>query len=366
MITYYMPVKVLDGPDVVLKNGKLIAGFGKKALIVTGRSSARKNGSYQDICRTLEEQGVMHALFDQVEENPSVATIMKARDYGLKENVDFVIGIGGGSPMDAAKAIALMIRHKDADAGYLYDPEKPSDTIPIIEIPTTCGTGSEVTAVSVLTVPEKGTKISMKHKVFPDLALIDGKYLKTAPASIRNCTAFDALSHMIESCVNVKVNDYTMMCIDAGLRLWSKSQPILRGEKEPADQDLTDMMRASMMAGMSIAQGGTTIPHGLSYPLTFCDHIPHGKAAGYFTAGYLAETEEATRSYILKTAGFTDLKDYQDLYTEACGVPEVSDDLLHRAVEEVSANQAKLSAVPFACSRETLERIAFYTKNHRG
>ncbi len=365
MTMFYMPVKVYDEPEAVLKNGSLMKKYGKKALIVTGRSSAKKNGSYDDVCRACDENGIAHVLFDQVEENPSTDTIIRARDFALKEGADFVIGIGGGSPMDAAKSIALMIRHSDKGKEYLHQEGQPGDTVPIVLVPTTCGTGSEVTAVSVLTVPEKQTKISMKHKVFADLAFIDGKYLAAAPASVLCNTAFDALTHMYESYINVKASDYSRMCVHSGLVMWSRSLDILRGNRQPSAEDLTNMMRASMMAGMAIALAGTVLPHGLSYSLTYKMKVPHGKAVGYFTAGYLAEADSKDRDYLLHTAGFRDLEDFQAVLLKACGDVEVPDEILEGAIDELSANTAKLSAVPFPCDRGTLERIAFYTKNHK-
>ena len=117
---FYMPVKVISGREAVRKHASGLKGFGKKALIVTGRRSAKACGVYDDICAALEEAGIGHAWFHEVEENPSVTTVMEARDLGLREQADFVIGAGGGSAMDAAKAVALMIRHAEEDRAYLY------------------------------------------------------------------------------------------------------------------------------------------------------------------------------------------------------------------------------------------------------
>ena len=362
MSVFYMPVKVFDEPDAVLKNASLLAKFGKTALLVTGRHSAKSNGSYDDVCAALDSQQIAHVLLDEIEENPCVETIMKARDFGVENHADFVIGIGGGSAMDAAKAVALMIRHREEDAEYLYRDGASSDTVPVVAVPTTCGTGSEVTAVSVITVPEKHTKLSIKHKIFPQIALIDGKYLRTAPVSVIHNTAIDALTHMIESQINTKATDYSRMCSEAGLRLWSRSLPVLRGERSADDNDYRNMMRASMMAGMAIAQDGTTLPHGLSYQLTFRNHVPHGKAVGYFTAGYLSCAASDERDFILQTAGFSSLKDFQEVLLKACGPVIADDTVLEEAVDMLSSNQAKLAAAPFPCGRETLRRIAYYSK----
>ena len=123
MAMFYMPVKVYEESEAVLNHAADIAKFGKKALIVTGRRSAYANGSYDDIIAALAGNGVDHVVFNEVEENPSVNTIMKARDFGIAQGADFVIGVGGGSPLDASKAIALMIKKADKDASYLYKPD---------------------------------------------------------------------------------------------------------------------------------------------------------------------------------------------------------------------------------------------------
>ena len=367
MAMFYMPVKVYEESEAVKNHAADIAKFGKKALIVTGRRSAFANGSYDDIAAALKSEGVEHVVFNEVEENPSVNTIMKARDFGVANGVDFVIGVGGGSPLDASKAIALMIKKSDKDASYLYKPDGDSSTLPIVAIPTTCGTGSEVTPVSVLTDTDKMVKKSIPHKIFADLALLDGKYLKSAPKHVLSNTIFDALTHLYESYLNSKATDYSRMCVDAGLKMWARSLPIMRGEREAEDSDLLNMMRASMMAGMAIAHTATTLPHGLSYSVTTKLHVPHGKATAYFTAGYLAEAPEADRDYLLSTAGFTSLQDFEDVYHACCGRIDASEEqlaeVLEGAIEELSGNPAKMALAPFAVDREMLSRIAYYEMN---
>lgn len=367
MAMFYMPVKVYEESEAVKNHAADLAKFGKKALIVTGRRSAFANGSYDDIAAALDSVCVDHVVFNEVEENPSVKTIMKARDFGIAEGVDFVIGVGGGSPLDASKAIALMIKKADKDVSYLYKPDGDSSTLPIVAVPTTCGTGSEVTAVSVLTDTEKMVKKSIPHQIFADLALIDGKYLKSAPKHVLSNTIFDALTHLYESYLNSKATDYSRMCVDAGLKMWARSLPILRGEREAEDSDHLNMMRASMMAGMAIAHTATTLPHGLSYSVTTKLHVPHGKATAYFTAGYLAEAAEADREYLLSTAGFASLQDFEDVYHACCGRIDASEaeltEVLEGAIEELSGNPAKMALAPFAVDREMLKRIAYYEMN---
>jgi alcohol dehydrogenase len=170
-----MPVKIHLEKNAVKNHAAELSALGSKALIVTGRSSSAKNGSLSDVTDALKSTGISYEIFNEVEANPSVATVMKARDLGVLTACDMVIGVGGGSSLDAAKVISLMMYHKDADESFLFDASAPNTAYPIAAVPTTCGTGSEVTAVSILTLHEQKTKSSTPHKIFPDLALIDGK-----------------------------------------------------------------------------------------------------------------------------------------------------------------------------------------------
>lgn len=366
MSSFYMPVRVFEEEEAVLRHAKDIKKLvpeGGCALIVTGRHSAKANGSYADVCTALESVGIRHVLFDEVEENPSTDTVMKARDLGVSENADLVIGIGGGSPLDAAKAIGHMILHKEEGIDYLYEKTADNRSLPLVLIPTTCGTGSEVTGVSVLTRKNIMTKKSIPAKIYADLALIDGKYLKTASAGTLANTAVDALTHMYESWLNSGATLYSRTFVKEGLRIWKKSLPVLLGERPAETDDFRNMMNASMYGGVAIAQTGTSVPHALSYALTTYKNVPHGKAVGYFTAGYLACAPEEDREFLLSEAGFTSLSDFQDKFLRLCGSVDVEDDFLEEDLQKLSADTARLAVAPFPCPEEVLRRIAFYTKN---
>ena len=227
---FYMPTKVYNELDCVTKHSAELAALGTKALIVTGRSSSKKNGSLDDVITALETHRISYAVFNEVEENPSVETVMKARDLGLSSGADFVIGIGGGSPLDAAKAIAVMLQNPDKDWQYLYE-STSAKALPIAAIPTTCGTGSEVTGVAVLTRHDLKTKVSMTHRIFPTLALVDGKYILKTPHRIIVNTAIDALSHLIESVINTLADEYSDMVAFAGLNAWRACKPFIESEQ---------------------------------------------------------------------------------------------------------------------------------------
>ena len=161
---FYIPTKIYHENCAVLNHSTEIASLGRKAFIVTGKSSAVKTRALDDVIKALEDNDTGYILYDKIEENPSVETIMEAADIGREGGADFVIGIGGGSPMDSAKAIALMVQNRDTAEEVLYQ-ELKIKALPVVEVPTTCGTGSEVTPYAILTRNDKKTKQSIKHKI---------------------------------------------------------------------------------------------------------------------------------------------------------------------------------------------------------
>lgn len=354
---YYMPVRVYDEADCVRVHAKEIASYGTKALIVTGRHSAAACGALGDVSEALEANGKTYSIFSEIEENPSVETIMKASAFGLSEQADFVIGIGGGSPLDAAKAIAFMMKRKSSDAEDLYNASLPADALDVIAVPTTCGTGSEVTGVSVLTVHAKNTKISIPHRIFPRLALIDGKYLRSAPLSMIANTAVDAFAHMCESYLSVKADDYSKAAALAGLSIWSEVRDVLDGSKEADDADRAKLMRASAFGGIAIAQTGTSIPHALSYILTYDQKIPHGRACGYFLGRFIAMAQKEDQNAILNAAGFGSMEELNGFLVRALGAIKVPQETLQRAYDNVSANPVRMKSSRVEMDAEKLKVI---------
>ena len=338
---YYIPTKVYQEIDAVKVHAEELAGYGSYALIVTGKYSARANGALADVEAALDAYGKKHVQYDGIEENPSVETVMKATEFGKRNGVDFVIAIGGGSPMDAAKAIAIMLANPEKDAEYLYENVAHTKALPVVTIPTTCGTGSEVTGVAVLTVHAKRTKASLPHRVFPVL---------------------DALGHMIESYLNTTATDYSRMFVDQGLKVWARSKDALLGMREMTDEDYSNFLLASTLAGMAIAQTGTTIPHSLSYAITYELGVPHGIAIGYFLPGYIREADIADQEYLLSTIGFSSVDEFADFFqvVSDCGI--LPEENIRQVVDIVVENKAKLALCPYPLDKEVLLRIASWRK----
>jgi len=356
----YIPTKVIEEPGAVLNHKEDLSALGTKCMVVTGKHSARENGSLADVQEALESQHIPYVVFDKIEENPSIETVMEARDTAVAEQCDFYLGIGGGSPLDAVKAISLMAYHKGETAEYLYKANVDSTAYPVVCIPTTCGTGSEANGYSILTIHEKRTKSSLPHKVFPKMALIDPKYLLSVPASVLRNTALDALCHLVESELNTKATDYSRMFVEAGFKAWKPNRDILKSGKLESEEDAARMLRASTFGGMAIAHTGTSLPHGLSYGLTYESGTAHGKACARFLAGYLSQVAQKDRLHVLDAAGFLDLDDLQEFLRATCGLEEIPDALAEHIVLDLSQNPKKLSAAPFAVDPSVLYAIVNY------
>lgn len=356
---FYIPTKIYHEDSAVLKHSKEIASLGRKAFIVTGKSSAAKTGALDDVIEALEDNNTDYILYDKVEENPSVETIMKAADTGRSHGADFVIGIGGGSPMDAAKAIALMVQNRDTAEEILYK-ELKIKALPVVEVPTTCGTGSEVTPYAILTRNDKKTKQSIKHKIYPSVACIDAKYLKYAPISVIRNTAIDALGHLLESYFNKKATEYTYMLCQYGLRAWAKNREVLYNGSGFTYENYHQLLFASTLAGMAISHTGTSIPHGLSYYMTYNKNIPHGKAVGMFLPGYLNFMEKNNAPHykdIISAMRFKDLEEFKIFIKQCLGDFCITAKDMDNMIQEMLTNSQKLLSVPYEVNEKELRDI---------
>ncbi|MBQ8949626.1 MAG: iron-containing alcohol dehydrogenase [Eubacterium sp.] len=366
-----MSTKIYRDRDAVVKNSSAFKELGSRALIVTGKHSAAKNGSLDDVKTALDKEGIGYVIYNDIEENPSVETCFKAAKTGTDAGCDFVIGIGGGSPMDAAKAAALIMKNPDMDEAKLYDKSLKLEALPVAEIPTTCGTGSEVTGVSVISVPGKRTKCSLPHKIFPEVAFLDAKYLLAAPVSIIRSTSIDALGHIFESYINTAASEESKAVGVDGLKIWAASKDVIFGTeakgKTGADMGfsyevLDSMLLASNYAGFAIKGAGTSAPHALSYRQTFEFGVQHGKAIGHFQAGYLKYADKGDQEILLGSAGFRDFDEFEEFIAKECAITEAPkdrvDEVKLQSVEEMLADEARLARIPYKVDRAILMDIA--------
>ena len=285
----FMPVKLITGAGCVRASAKEIAKLGKVCLIVTGKKSARECGALQDVTDTLDGNGQKWLLFDAIGPNPRLTDCMAAAEKAIAAGVDFILGIGGGSPLDAAKCIAVLAANPGLTQAQLYAFDWPNLPLKIAAVGTTAGTGSEVTTVSVITTPD-GRKKSFHHEaIFPKLSLGDPNYTMSLPPMVTCSTAVDVLSHCAESFFSRAANHISRCYAVEGIRLLL---PVFRTMAETGCDHLNYDTReqlycASIYGGLAINVTGTCFPHTMGYLLTEAFGIPHGTACAVFQRDFL-------------------------------------------------------------------------------
>ena len=364
---FFVPTDIYVEKDCVKNHSKNLLAIGKRALIMTGRHSAAANGSLNDVTEVLKAGNVPYQVFNEVEENPSTDTVGKAAKIAREFDADFIIGIGGGSAIDAAKATALLLVNPDLDADELHNvPSHPLNHAPVVAVPTTCGTGSEATPVSIITNHKINLKKSIPHVIFPVLGLVDGKYLAFAKKQLIANTAVDALAHMVESILNVKSNLLNRMCPEYGLKLWGEFKDaliasVVTGNAAPIDASLYEkLMLTSTIAGMSIAQTSTAVPHGMSYDLTLHQGVPHGPAVGYFLAAYIevcAKFVPQDVEKVLSLLGLQSVEEFYAMLRKLIGTCTVSREMRDKFAAAMKVNRSKLDLVPGNITAEDIDYI---------
>lgn len=251
-----------------------ISTLGNKALIVTGKIIT-KTGLTAEVQKTLTELGIESAIFNDLPGEPTDLMIMAGVEIFKKEKCDFIVGLGGGTPLDTAKAISAMSCLPGKMIEY-KGKELNGDFPPLVLIPTTAGTGSEVTRYFVFTNTATDEKLLFKgDSLLPKIAVVDYTYTISAPESITMATGMDALCHAVESFTCRKANPLTdIYCLDAVKRIF-KYLP--RACKDGTDKEARENMSiAAFEAGVAINGSPTTIIHGMSRPIGACFHVPHG------------------------------------------------------------------------------------------
>lgn len=386
---FYVPTDIYVEKDCVKNHAKELLAVGKRALIVTGHSSAKVNGSLNDVTEVLNAGGVAYQIFDKVEENPSTDTVRKGAQIAREFGAEFIIGIGGGSAIDAAKAMAILLVNPSVNADELHKaPSHPLNHAPVVAVPTTCGTGSEATPVAIITNHKINLKKSIPHWIFPVLALVDGKYLASAKKQLIVNTAVDALAHMVESILNIHSNMLNRMCPEYGLKLWGECKEALiasvaannatakciiagnaaqdaaqnASENDaPLDASLYEkLMYTSTIAGMSIAMTSTAVPHGMSYDLTLSKGTPHGPAVGYFLGAYVEICQKKVPNdveKVLSLLGLKNVEEFAAMLRKLIGTCTVTRELRDKFATAMKVNRSKLDLVPGGITPEEVEYI---------
>ncbi len=288
-MNFYMPTRIVTGRDCVSKNGSLFALYGKKCLIVTGKSSAKSCGALQDVTSTLEKQNIQYKIYDGICQNPTYASCLEASLIAKDFGADFITGIGGGSPLDAAKAVAVLTACKDTSEKALFSMEWDAKPLPIIAVGTTAGTGSEVTPVAVIT-NSKGLKKSFRDSTtYPIISFGDAKYTLSLSPQFTRSTALDALCHCLEAYFNRTSNhicqSFALKGVEILIEMLKKTA--VCDTVSLTEEDREKLYCASIYGGLAISVAGTCFPHGMGYFLSEQYGIPHGNACAVYLPDFI-------------------------------------------------------------------------------
>lgn len=281
-ISQFLPVKVIFGTGSIEKLGEETKQYGSRVLLVTRPWSKEEAPHFEKAKAILEAAGLYVVVYDKVVPNPTTTTINEASEIVKAEKLDVVVGVGGGSTIDTAKAVAVGATHEGEAWDYVYSETKTADknkTLPIIAVTTTSGTGSHVTKYAVFSNPDVKVKSTIVNEaVFPRVAIVDPDLLTSMDAFVTATTGFDAFAHAFESYTNVNANRFmdTLMVEAMGIIL----NNLRKAVAEPENKEVRALMAyADTLAGMGIANVGTTLPHSIGQPISGkCPWVSHGQS----------------------------------------------------------------------------------------
>lgn len=268
------PDKIICEAGALENNCGLLRQYGRKALVVTG-PHVGKSEMMRRLEAALARDKVEYEVFDRICGEPIDVMIDAGVAAYRNAGCDFCIGLGGGSPLDSAKAVAAMIGNPGKIADYMGK-EINRPVPPVVAIPTTAGTGSEATRFTIITDTEHGIKMLLKGDVLlPRLAIVDYTLGMNAPGSVTAATGLDALTHAVESYISVKAMPETDALAEAAVCRIMRYLPVAyrNGNDEEARRE---MARAALDAGICINNSSVTVVHGMSRPIGALFHVPHG------------------------------------------------------------------------------------------
>ena len=352
---FILPTTLFVGEGVLQKKAEVMLNLGKKAFIITGpvlsgRISGEKHQSVKDVEAALSKVGIEYRICDKVVCNPPVDNVAEVAQEARAFGPDFLIACGGGSSIDVTKGVSILINYPDEDPYYvLYkmintggasssSPRTANmvglgdGTLPVVAVPTTAGTGSEMTSSAVLTNEQLHTKMVPSQRVFCTAAFIDYRYIKTCPKELLDSAAMDALTHGVEGYLNNTSNFLVRSFAMTGFKLFAKFKDhLMTGEL--TDEDYENMALASNIFGTS-EMCGTTITHGMGYPLTEDKGLSHGLSCAVFLGEFLRGFKDKSLVQpVVDACGFDDVNAFAD-YVNDVLQPHVKFTCTNKEIDE--------------------------------
>lgn len=292
---FFSAKQIVFGNGSIRRLGPILRGLRAERILVITDPGIKRTGIADKVVSLIRQEGLQTDLYDQAVPEPPVQTAMDCYHYAKSQaQPDVIIGLGGGSSIDLAKIVALLLAHGGDPLSFAGENQVPGPILPLVAIPTTAGTGSEVTSVAVLTDTEQGIKVGISdNHLRPAVALLDPELTIGLPPYVTACSGIDALSHAVESYM-AKNHKYLQV---EGPILFQGSLPlsdVLAFEAiKLISQNITlavrqgtnlearsNMMLGSLMAGMAFSNSGTASAHALAYPIGGLTKSPHGEITG--------------------------------------------------------------------------------------
>lgn len=281
--SYHLPVNLIFGRGKAGCIGEISSAYGKKALVVTGTVSTRRSGLLDRVTESLQNAGIDSIVFNKVTQNPLTTTVYEGVSAALENECDMILGVGGGSVMDAAKAIAFCCKNEGDISDYIFGKKQGSGALPIILIPTTCGTGSEGNQIAVLTNPETMDKKALYTlQIMPCVSVIDPLVMMTMPVNVLSSVGFDAFTHALEAYTSRKANPITDTQALLAMKLIAKNLPLLV-QGNGGDEAWEAVSLAAVLGGMVIGAAGVSAAHGMEHPASGLKNIVHGRGLAAIT-----------------------------------------------------------------------------------
>ena len=334
MGTLKVPSKIICGAEALESNNGLLAHYGRKALIVTGPHVGHSHAMHR-LVAVLRRDNVEYEIFDGINSEPTDTMIEAGVAAYSNAGCDFCIGLGGGSPIDAAKAIALMTVSSEEISHYMGK-EIDIATPAVVACPTTAGTGSEATRFTIITDTQRGIKMLLKgDTLLPRLAIVDYTLGTGAPRSVIVGSGLDALTHAIEAYISIKAMPQTdELASNAVGRIMHNLPRVLLDGNDTARQE---MAQAALDAGICINNSSVTVVHGISRPIGALFHVPHGLSNAMLLPTCLADMASAATprfAALARNAGLASATDTDATATSlfiaevsrlctSCGVPSM-------------------------------------------
>ncbi len=314
---FYLPARVCFGNGAIAENLPGIAELGEKPLIVTGRKSVFDSGLFSRITTILEQSRIAWEAFSEVPPEPEVDDVERGAEYCRRHKCDCVLAVGGGSAMDVGKSIAVLATNPGGLRSYFGESKFSSSPLPIVAVPTTSGTGSEVTRYAVIIDSQSQSKKTLAGDgVIPALAILDPSLLSSLPVKLTAATALDALTHGMESFISTRADYFSRLLSLESVRLLYRYLPQLNTRLETAASEKIreKLLLASLLAGMALNRTGTVVLHGMGYSLTLRYSLHHGTANGLllpYVFDFLKENGYHDEIKILENIG-GDMVDFRE------------------------------------------------------